>query len=140
MRKATAAISAILAGSALALTATPAQAATQFYNSPVSCYTVHQFVTFCLGASVQVNSVQNNGVWVYNTIETTTYTATSADGDYFSRSYASKATFVSSRGSEITRHKSTETVTIDGQTCTIEENQVYANGSLRTVDSTVTCV
>ena len=95
--------------------------------------------TICTSASGQYNSVQNNGVWVYNTKTIANYSMIGS-GVFLSRSYEYKATFVSSPGSEITRHKSTQTATFDGQTCTFVENQVFANGSLRTDDLNVTCV
>jgi hypothetical protein len=134
------AIMSVIAGSALALLATPAQAATDRYDSPLACQTYpEEGLTFCSSSSGQYNSVNSRGAWVYNGKGTLFYSASYTDGSYYSESFATKISSVTSRENNVYRTSVSYTSVFGGVTCIAEQRLVFTAGQVRVDDFTVAC-
>jgi hypothetical protein len=129
-----------IAGSALALLATPAHAAgTEHFTYPEKCDT-NGDTTVCLSESGQFNrTVTPSGNESLVGKGVTSFSITSP-GSSFSDSYEYNIHVLWKQGDEQASHsKYSYTYSQDGLTCTLTDNYTYANGELRHEKPTVSC-
>jgi hypothetical protein len=132
------AIKAVIAGSALALLATPADAAVYRYNQPVTCYEF-EGGSSCYGSTGQFNIIENSGVYGYTGQAKLTYSYTSPSSTY-SGSFTYKNIEVFTRGSSVSRQTWSNIITTNGSTCTIEATVLFAGGKIHIEEVTNDCI
>lgn len=126
-----------LAGVALALVTTPAQAAGTVHRSyPEQCDTYPDYpdgyVTVCYSSSEQYNdTVTPSGNESIVGKGTSSYSVTGASYAY-SDTYDYKIHILLKSGAaQVVHQKYSDTFSIDGTTCTFTENYQFANGAVR---------
>jgi hypothetical protein len=134
-----------IAGAALALVATPAQAArVSQYNYPEECFSYYDEylgdTTVCYSARGHYNyTVTPSGNESYVGKDTSTFSVSNSSYSY-SSSFDSRFHVLIKRGeTHVVHQKYSDSYTVDGQTCTFTANFTYANGEVRHDEATNSC-
>jgi len=131
---------AVLAGSALALLATPAQAATVHVEEPFTCRVDPDLpeYTFCMSLEGQINTVYNNNIYIYSGKLKVFDRVTTPDGTFTQASYYKFSDVFTKVGSA--QHSRYYTsITSDWGTCIMEGAIVFAEGEVKHSIETVEC-
>jgi hypothetical protein len=135
-------LSAVVAGSALALLATPAHAAVERIDEPYACVEFPEDgLLLCQAFSMQTNSVATPaGVRVYSGRYTLDFTITIPAQNYsYSGSTVSHFGSVYGKGADVSRNFTYDVSVENGLTCVFERKFIFAGGQVRVGEETTEC-